>query len=449
MGCYREASSLKRWARIPQFGVVGGLWALLLLVAVACGDTSVHSTEVRSTKERATPSAVEAELNELASGNNAFAFDLYQVLAREDGNLFYSPYSISLALAMTYAGARGETENQMADTLHFRLSQDMLHATFNALDTELASRGEGARGKDGEGFRLHIVNAVWGQQGYEFLETFLDVLAENYGAGLKPVDFAGAPEESRLIINDWVAERTEDRIKDLIPPGVIDGLTRMVLTNAIYFNAAWSHPFDEHGTRPSPFHLLDGSIVEVPMMSTEAEFGHAAGDGYQLVDLPYSGHELAMTILLPDRGRFDEFEESLDAALANRSMEAIASRPVKLDMPKFEFESQFRLVETLKAMGMPDAFDSSASDFSGMDGKSCLADDQGCLYIGDVVHKAFVLVDEEGTEAAAATAVEMTAESANPLLISVTVDRPFIFLIRDRATDAILFVGRVAQPPDS
>ena len=449
MGCYRKASRPRRQVRIPKFGVVGGLWALLLLVAVACGDAPGHSAEVRSTKARATPSAVAAELKELASGNNAFAFDLYQVLAREDGNLFYSPYSISLALAMTYAGARGGTEHQMADTLRFHLPQDRLHATFNALDTALASRGEGARGKDGEGFRLHIANAVWGQQGYAFREPFLDVLAEHYGAGLKPVDFAGAPEASRLIANDWVAERTEDRIKDLIPPGVIDGLTRMVLTNAVYFNAAWSDPFDEHGTRARPFHLLDGSIVEVPMMSTEAEFGHAAGDRYQIVDLPYSGHELAMTILLPDRGRFDEFEEALDAARASRSIKALASRPVNLDLPRFEFESRFRLVETLKAMGMPDAFDSSASDFAGMDGKSCLAGDQGCLYIGAVIHKAFVSVDEEGTEAAAATAVGMAAESAKPLPIRVTVDRPFIFLIRDRATDTILFVGRVAQPPTS
>lgn len=445
MGCYGQASRRRLWARISKFGVMGGLLVLLLLAAVACGGVPVHSAELHSTKERATPSAVAADLNKLASGNNTFAFDLYQGLALEAGNLFFSPYSISLALAMTYAGASGETENQMADTLRFHLSQDMLHATFNVLDMELASRGEGARGKDGEGFRLNIANAVWGQQGYEFLETFLDVLAENYGAGLKPVDFAGAPEESRLIVNDWVAERTEDRIKDLIRPGVIDEFTRMVLTNAIYFNAAWSHPFAKHRTTPRSFHLLDGSSVEVPMMSTGAGFGYAKGDGYQSVDLPYASHELSMTIMLPDLGRFGEFEDSLDAALASRIIEALGRRTVNLDMPRFEFDSQFQLAETLKAMGMPDAFDSSASDFSGMDGKSCLAGDQACLYIGDIIHKAFVSVDEEGTEAAAATAVEMAAASASLPTISVTIDRPFIFLIRDRATNTILFVGRVEK----
>ena len=445
MGCYGQASRRRLWARISKFGVMGGLLVLLLLAAVACGGVPVHSAELHSTKERATPSAVAADLNKLASGNNTFAFDLYQGLALEAGNLFFSPYSISLALAMTYAGASGETENQMADTLRFHLSQDMLHATFNALDMELASRGEGARGKDGEGFRLNIANAVWGQQGYEFLETFLDVLAENYGAGLKPVDFAGAPEESRLIVNDWVAERTEDRIKDLIRPGVIDEFTRMVLTNAIYFNAAWSHPFAKHRTTPRSFHLLDGSSVEVPMMSTGAGFGYAKGDGYQSVDLPYASHELSMTIMLPDLGRFGEFEDSLDAALASRIIEALGHRTVNLDMPRFEFDSQFQLAETLKAMGMPDAFDSSASDFSGMDGKSCHAGDQACLYIGDIIHKAFVSVDEEGTEAAAATAVEMAAASASLPTISVTIDRPFIFLIRDRATNTILFVGRVEK----
>lgn len=445
MGCYGQASRRRLWARISKSGVMGGLLVLLLLAAVACGGIPVHSAELRSTKERATPSAVAADLNKLASGNNAFAFDLYQGLALEDGNLFFSPYSISLALAMTYAGASGETENQMADTLRFHMSQDMLHATFNALDMELASRGEGARGKDGEGFRLNLANAVWGQQGYEFLETFLDVLAENYGAGLKPVDFSGAPEESRLIVNDWVAERTEDRIKDLIRPSVIDEFTRMVLTNAIYFNAAWSHPFAKHRTTPRSFHLLDGSSVEVPMMSTGAGFGYAKGDGYQSVDLPYASHELSMTIMLPDLGRFGEFEDSLDAALASRIIEALGHRTVNLDMPRFEFDSQFQLAETLKAMGMPDAFDSSASDFSGMDGKSCLAGDQACLYIGDIIHKAFVSVDEEGTEAAAATAVEMAAASASLPTISVTIDRPFIFLIRDRATNTILFVGRVEK----
>ena len=201
--------------------------------------------EVRSEKTRVTvPLATDSELTDLVRGNNDFAFGLYQKLREgESGNLFYSPYSISLALAMTYAGARGETERQMSNALHFILSQDKLHPAFNALDLQLASRGEGSSGQDGKGFRLNIANAIWGQQGYNFLQNFLDKLAENYGAGMRIANFTEAPENSRVAINDWVAHQTEDKIKDLIPSGAIDNLTRLVLTNAIYFNAAWLHTF--------------------------------------------------------------------------------------------------------------------------------------------------------------------------------------------------------------
>ena len=439
-------NGMRRLAWSAVFVMTLCLTAAALLAA--CGGlqgSTVAAEEIRSDRERAASSAGGADLTGLVDGNSAFAFDLYQALRVEDGNLFYSPHSISLALAMTYAGAGGQTASQMADTLRFSLTQDQLHPAFNALDQELASRGEGAQDRDGERFRLNIVNAVWGQQGHEFREAFLDVLAESYGAGVRPADFREAPEESRTAINDWVAESTEDRIKDLIPPDVITPLTRMVLTNAIYFNASWMFPFDESGTRNHPFHLLDGGSIDVPMMRTEEEFLYAEGDGYQAVDLPYVGHELSMTIMLPDRGRFGEFEESLDANLVNQIIANLGFRYVTLDLPKFEFESQFRLGETLKSMGMSDAFDSAASDFSGMDGRSCLAGDPECLYIREVVHKAFVSVDEAGTEAAAATAVMMQAESAPPSPVSVTVDRPFIFLIRDRETKTILFVGRVEE----
>ena len=433
-------------------------WFTLLAMALcvtaaalltACGgsqDSIAAAEEIRSDRERAVPSAGDADLAGLVDGNSAFAFDLYQALRGQDGNLFYSPHSISLALAMTYAGAGGQTERQMADTLGFSLPRDRLHPAFNDLDLQLASRGEGVQDEDGEGFRLNIVNAVWGQQGHSFRKPFLDVLAESYGAGVRQANFREMPEASRLAINDWVAENTADRIRDLIPPDVITPLTRMVLTNAIHFNASWLFPFDESDTRQRPFHLLDGGSVDVPMMRTEEEFGYASGDGYQAVDLPYVGDELSMTVIVPARGRFTEFEDALDAALVDRILTGLEFRSVTLDLPTFEFESQFRLGETLKSMGMSDAFDSAASDFSGMDGRSCLAGDPECLYIRDVVHKAFVSVDEAGTEAAAATAVMMQAESAPPSRVSVTVDRPFIFLIRDRATGTLLFVGRVEKP---
>ncbi len=418
-------------------------------VAPSPGSTEVPTPEpvsaLRSTKERAAPTAGVADLGALVRGNTAFAFDLYEALREDGGNLFYSPHSISLALAMTYAGARSDTESQMADTLHFNLPQDRLHSTFNALDLELASRGRDGQGENAEGFRLRIANAVWGQHDYEFQTMFIDLLAENYGAGVRPANFREAPEESRVTINDWIAEQTEDRIMDLIPNGVINPLTRMVLTNAIYFNAAWAFPFDEPSTSEGPFSLLDGSEIFVPMMQKTGLLGYARGDGYQAVDLAYAGRELSMTILLPDEGHFREFEDSLDTVF-ERVLGDAQRQHVALVMPKFEFESQFRLAQTLEGMGMSNAFDKGTSDFSGMDGNSCFAGDDPCLFIRDVIHKAFVSVDEQGTEAAASTAVVVQIESARPDPIRVAIDRPFMFLIRDLETGAILFLGRVLDP---
>jgi len=395
---------------------------------------------VASEKERVSPTVSSGTMVELVEGNSAFAFDLYQLLAEEQAgrNLFYSPYSISLALAMTYAGARGETEEQMADALRFALPQNELHPALNALDQELAQRGEGAEGKDGEGFRLNIANAIWGQKDYTFRDAFLDVLAENYGAGLRVLDFAAAPEEARNTINDWVSDETEGKIENLIPRQALGPLTRLVLTNAIYFNAAWANTFEEAATQEAPFARLDGSEVTVPLMRQTESFGYAEGDGYQAVELPYDGREMSMVILLPDRERFETFENALDGQEVQRIIEDLTYRQVALSMPRFEFDSAFSLNEALRELGMPDAF-SAAADFSGMTGGKD-------LFISDVLHKAFVSVDEEGTEAAAATAVIM-AESAMPTEpVEFTADHPFVFLIRDVKTGAVLFVGRVVDP---
>src|SRR4030043_9007 len=348
--------------------------------------------EVKSDKERVTsPDVSPSEQALLVEGNSAFAFDLYQALKGQGGNLFYSPYSISLALAMTYAGAHGETAQQMADTLQFLLEQARLHPAFNWLDAELSSRGHGAQGKDGKGFRLNIVNAIWGQKDYEFLTEFLDVLAENYGAGLRILDFIRAAEESRLIINDLVSDQTEDRIEDLIPEGAINERTRLVLTNAIYFNAAWAYPFIKDATADGPFYLLDGGQVTVPMMKQMESFGYADGEGYQAIELPYDGGELSMVILLPEAGQFGAFEKELEARQVDAIIEDLQSMRVTLTMPKFEFDSEFGLKDALAGMGMPIAFSPDEADFSGMTGNRE-------LFISDVVHKAFVAVDEAGTE---------------------------------------------------
>jgi len=412
----------------------------LMLGLVACAQP-VGGEVIQSEKQRVTsPDVDEADLAILVDGNSAFAFNLYQALKEDDDNIFYSPYSISLALAMTYAGARGETAQQMADTLHFTLSQARLHPAFNSLDLELSERGQGAKGKDGEGFRLNIVNAIWGQKDYQFLSTFLDTLAENYGTGLRLLDFVGAPEESRLTINNWVSDQTECRIEDLIPQGLISVVTRLVLTNAIYFNAAWQHPFNQDITEDGPFYPLDGGKVTVPMMKQTEFFGYTEGDGYQAVELEYDGGELSMIILLPQADQFETFEASLDAQLVDAIVKHLEPRRVALMMPRFEFESSFSLREVLSAMGMPVAFSGSV-DFSGMTGNRD-------LFIADVVHKAFVSVDEAGTEAAAATAVamELTAVPREP--VEVTIDHPFIFLIRDIQTGTILFVGRIINPSE-
>lgn len=428
--------------------VLYGLLATAILSIMGCSAVDgpgsggrAPGLAVASEKERQiSPDVSDADLDALIEGNSAFAFELYRLLAEREGNhnLFYSPYSISLALAMTYAGARGETEAEMAEALHFMVSQESLHPAFNALDQELAQRGDGADGKDSEGFRLNIANAIWGQADYQFLDVFLDVLAQNYGAGLRTVDFVGSPEESRIVINDWVSEQTENKIENLIPQGGIDGLTRLVLTNAIYFNAAWANPFEEAATREGTFTLLDGREVSVPMMRQSESLGYAAGEGYQAVELPYDGREMSMVIVVPEEGELEAFEESLDAGRVEAIIEQLEGRQVALTMPKFEFDARFSLKEALAALGMPRAF-SEAADFSGMTGKKD-------LLISDVFHKAFVSVDEAGTEAAAATAVVMKLTSVAPEPVEVNVDHPFLFLIRDVETDAILFVGRVVDP---
>lgn len=339
---------------------------------------------------------------------------------------------------MTYAGAAGETKEAMANALNFTLPQENLHPAFNSIDLQLDKRGEGAKGKDAQGFRLHTVNAIWGQKDYIFLPQYLDVLAQNYGAGLRIVDFINETERSRIKINDWVSEQTENRIKDLIPPGVVDRQTRLVLTNAIYFNAAWQYPFTEAATANGQFYLLNGSGITVQMMQQTEVFPYFETTDYQAVELPYDGHELSMLFIVPRSGQFLPFEEQLDANLIDGIIMGLKRQELILSMPKFEFESKTGLKNALSQLGMGVAFTENA-DFSGMNGNRDLS-------IQDVLHKAFVSVDEAGTEAAAATAVIVGVTSAPADPRQVKINQPFIFLIRDIPTNSILFVGRVLNP---
>ena len=425
--------------------------ALLAASIAGCAEDSeptTNGTEAGTDDPSATPSeeppageptASDDHLAELAAGNAAFALDLHRHLVDAEGdNLFVSPYSISVALAMTYAGARGETKAQMAEALHYTLGEDV-HPAFGELRSELDGRGSGG-GDDGQasdGVRLDVANALWGREEYDFDQDYLDLVEEHYGGGLRRADFVGDPEGERERINAWVEEQTEDRIQDLLPSNAISAKTVLVLTNAIYFLADWDEPFDPEETNEGTFTALDGSESTVPMMRRHLETPYASVSGAEAVELPYVGGDVSMVLILPEEGGFEGFERDLDPGVLFGIFEELRSREGDLAMPRFEFESGFALADALASLGMPDAFSASA-DFSD------ITDGDNSLAIDDVYHEAFVSVDEEGTEAAGATAVVMQ-DSAGPEPFHVRFDRPFLFCIRDRPTDAVLFLGRVAD----
>lgn len=375
----------------------------------------------------------------LAEGNQDLAADLYRELVREAGtsNLFYSPHSVASALAMTYEGARGETADEMAAALRFGLDKAELHPAMNWLDLELAARAE-APEAGAEAFRLRVVNQLFGQTGYRFLPAFLDTLALHYGAGMRLLDFMSAPEDARIAINDWVASQTEDKIPELLGPDAVDVYTRLVLVNAVYFKAPWASPFPASRTEAGRFHSLDGSTSTVDMMRGEVPGAYGRGPGYQAFSMPYAGHALDMVVILPDADGFSEVEGGLDGAALRGALSVMQQEALDVRFPKFSFRRKTSLVPALRALGMRQAFGGEA-DFSGMDGSRD-------FQIGDVIHEAFVQVDEKGTEAAAATAIVVERTVAEPVEpIAVVVDRPFLFLIRDIETGAILFLGRVAS----
>lgn len=387
------------------------------------------------------PNVPSEDIDALSAGNTQFALDIYQALiSGAEGGFFFSPYSISVALAMTYAGAENNTETEMANALHFTLPEERLHPVFNAVNIALNSRGQGAAGADGKGFRLNVVNSIWGQTGYAFLDGFLDVLAKNYEAGLRLLDFVAAAEASRTTINDWVEEKTEDRIKDLLPPGSIDALTRLVLVNAVYFNAAWLSQFEEEMTETGNFNTLGGQSVQTSMMKQTENFSYLDGEGFTAIELLYDSRELSMLLIVPDVGQFETFEAGFTPQKLSEIVAALSSERVALSMPKWTFEPEgISLTPLLQGLGISDAFNPIAADFSGMDGSRE-------LYISDVVHKAFVKVDEAGTEAAAATAVIVGTTSLPPPPVPFDIDRPFVYIIRDLQTETILFIGRMTDP---
>ena len=406
--------------------------AIAGLIVSACGGPAA-AQEIRSGATRSSGDAAAAR--DVRVAMDAFSADLYKNLAREQGNLVLSPYSVGVALAMARAGAVGETQKQMDTVLHAALAID-LNAGFNALDQALTKRP--GKFKVGDGtleLELATANRLWGEKDTAFEAAFLDTLARDYGAGMQVVDYKTAAESARRTINDWVAFRTKDRIKDLIPQGVLDAQTRLVLTNAIYLKASWLVPFND-AVRGS-FHLANGSDVQVDLMSRNGNLAYGAGDGFQAVRLPYAGG-LSMVLIVPDASRLSSFERGLDGAALRRIASGLSSTQVILSMPKFSFRSQSQLKDALSELGMPLAFTDRA-DFSGMT-------KQESLEIAAVIHQAFIAVDEKGTEAAAATAVVASLTSAPQRQVELKIDRPFLFLIQDDETGAILFMGRVADP---
>jgi serpin B len=395
-------------------------------------------TAMSAVQRIANPQVPAADNTTLASDNAVFAFAAYQQLITTNSNLVFSPASISIALAMTYAGAATTTAAEMASALHFTLPPAQLHPAFNSLDQTLASRGQGFLGGDGGPMQVDITNAVWAEKTYTFEADFLDILAENYGAGVNLLDFINAPDPSRLTINAWVAAQTNNKIQDLLPSGSIDSLTRLVLTDAVYFSAAWNTPFDPTKTQDGLFTLLDGSTVTVSFMNAQLPLPAMQGTNYVAASLPYADERLSLVVVVPNPGQFSQVESSLDAAALGTLVAGLTSQPVLLSLPRFKVETGTSLKTLLQALGMTSAFIPGTADFSGMDGTHN-------LFVSDVLHKAFIDVAEKGTEAAAATGV-VVEDAAVFIGLQVNANRPFLYYLCDQPTGAILFMGRVQDP---
>jgi serpin B len=427
--------------------------AILLIVITGCTGTipvQPVSPTIEKTPVGQTPTPVimidAGSTKAVADANNRFAFDLYSRLAKDrestGSNIFFSPFSLSSALAITYEGAKGETADEIRSVFYFPTNDTTCRNGFTGLNAGINS-GDSS-------YSLRTANALWAEKTYPFLAEFVSTAERSYGAKTTNLDFKAHPEDSRITINSWVENKTEDRIKDLIPAGVIDPITRLVITNAIYFKGDWAKQFDKNKTTDAEFRTAAGKTVKIPMMQRtdeDAVYLYAENNDLQMLSMPYehtTGKMLSMVVLLPKADNLTTTEASLSADTRSGLQQSATSRRVMVYFPKFTLKTKYSLPDTLGAMGMPTAFTGNA-DFSGMDGTKN-------LLISDVIHQAFVDVNEEGTEAAAATAVVMrpAAAHANPEPVPVfRADHPFIFLIQDDETGAILFMGRVINPAGS
>ena len=385
----------------------------------------------------ATPSAPAADQAEAVNGSNAFAVDLYAQLSRQPGNLFFSPESISTAFGMAYAGARGQTATQMQQVFHFTLPPDRLHPAMGSLLTEMNAPHKG--------YELRVADALWAQQDSSFEASYLKLVQTDYGAGFHRVNFKISPDGVRTTINAWVEKQTNDKIKDLLGPGVLNASTRLVLTNAIYFKGDWQDPFEAQATQKEEFHLSATEWVMAPMMHRTGGYSYYDGGTFQALELPYAGNEISMVVLLPkETDGLPALETTFASGAGSEWIQKLEPvDKVILTLPRFTMTRQFELSSALSTMGMPQAF-SGEADFSGMDGKPD-------FFISAAIHKAYIDVNEKGTEAAAATSIVMRAtamrqEFPAPPPIVFRADHPFLFILLDTKSGSMLFLGRVADP---
>jgi serpin B len=380
-------------------------------------------------------------ISTLSNGSQIFAVELFHAVSKVNENLFLSPYSISLSMGMAEAGARGQTKSEMDHALHFNLPQEMVPAAFQALNESLsvgvsppdADNGQGAK------FQLKIAAANWGQKGFQFNPAYLDLLHTYYGADLQTVDFKANPELARSAMNQWTSQSTQGKIKDMIPVGAIDPNTRMMITNAVYFQSAWLSQFDKKATHDQTFTSVSGETVTVPMMQQEGYFGYTKGDGWQAVELPYADDSFVMDLILPDREQYSSFEQSLNSSLLDTITQKMDGSTVNISLPKFRIDTGLALNQTLNQLGVTQAFDLSRADFTGISA-------QKGLYLGNMLHQAYIQVDENGTEAAASSGFSMPVTGGPSIPVQVVFDHPFLFLIREKNTGAILFLGKLAKP---
>jgi serpin B len=408
--------------------------ASLFMLTILNNNASCAAKDAGVDESGWTPEGVKTVVN----ANNQFAFELYAKFREKSGskaeNIFFSPYSITVALTMTYEGARGQTAEEMRSVLHIPEDANLRRSNFAKIINEI-------NGGDKK-YKLSTANALWAQYDYKFLEEYANMVENYYGGRITNLDFMKQGEKSRQTINAWVEDQTNKKIKDLIPPGVLDAYTRLVLTNAIYFKGTWLKQFDKKETVDEDFRTGAGESVKVPMMrltGEDAEFYYGENDEIQMLEMAYEGEDLSMVILLPKEEKLEEIEKSITSEKWSEWKGMLSQRRVDIYIPKFKFETKYFMVGALAEMGMPSAFDAELADFSGMDGTKILV-------IQNVIHQAFVEVNEEGTEAAAATAVVIGIDSAMPRITVFRADHPFIFAIQQRNTGNILFLGKVSDP---